>query len=99
MEAMEECNEGRSGNQNEKIVTFSQTMSFRYEYLDEEGNTHLWLVGLNSDALSDYGYAEYIKDTNGLWVGGYSARVNIEPNGHTSAQWLETAKKELGIPW
>lgn len=96
---MEECNEGRSGNQNEKIVTFSQTKSFPYEYLDEEGNTHLWLVGLNSDALSDYGYAEYIKDTNGLWVGGYSARVNIEPNGHTSAQWLETAKKELGIPW
>ena len=36
---------------------------------------------------------------NGLWVGGYSARVNVEPNGHTSAQWLETAKKELGILW
>ena len=51
-----------------------------------------------NDGRSDH-QAEYIKDTNVLWVGGYSARVNIEPDGHTSAQWLETAKNDLNIPW
>ena len=88
-----------NGEQLDITNQVSQIKSFRYEYLDEEGNTHLWLVGLNSDVLSDYGYAEYIKDTNGLWAVGYSARVNIEPDGHTSAQWLETAKNDLNVPW
>lgn len=77
----------------------SQTKAFQYEYTDGEGNTHFWLVGLNSDELENYGYAEYIKDSTGLWAGGYSARVNIEPDGSTNAQWLEAGKAELQIPW
>lgn len=77
----------------------SQTSAFHYSYIDPEGNTHLWLVGLNSDDLSNYGYAEYIQDSSGAWVGGYSARVNIEPDGSTSAQWLNIAKSEANIPW
>lgn len=77
----------------------SQTKSFRYEYTDEAGNTHLWLVGLNSEELANYGYAEYIKDMSGTWTCGYSARVNIEEDGTASAQWLEIAKGELDIPW
>lgn len=77
----------------------SKTKSFQYEYLDEEGNTHLWLVGLNSDERSNYGYAEYIKDSDGVWICGYSARVNTEADGTTNAQWLEISKDELNIPW
>lgn len=77
----------------------SQTKSFRYEYTDEAGNTHLWLVGLNSEELANYGYAEYIKDMSGTWACGYSARVNIEEDGTASAQWLKIAKGELDIPW
>ena len=77
----------------------SQSEAFRYEYTDDEGNTHFWFVGLNSDEMENYGYAEYIKDPAGEWSGGYSARVNIEADGSTSAQWLENTKSELNIPW
>ncbi|MDO5444634.1 MAG: hypothetical protein Q4F31_03320 [Eubacteriales bacterium] len=77
----------------------SQSEPFRYEYTDDEGNTHYWFIGLNSDEPENYGYAEYIQDPEGMWIGGYSARVNIEADGSTSAQWLEKVKKELNIPW
>ena len=77
----------------------SETTAFEYEYTDDEGNTHIWLVGLNSDNIEDYGYAEYIKNIDGDWTGGYSARVNIESDGRTNAEWLENAKSEKTIPW
>ena len=77
----------------------SQTEAFRYEYTDDEGNTHFWFVGLNSEEKENYGYAEYIKDPSGEWAGGYSARVNIEEDGSTTACWLEITKAELDIPW
>ena len=77
----------------------SETTAFEYEYTDDEGNTHIWLVGLNSDNIKDYGYAEYIKNIDGDWTGGYSARVNIESDGKTNAEWLENAKSEKTIPW
>lgn len=87
---------------NEKIDITDQVSpneAFRYEYTDDEGNIHFWLVGLNSDEIENYGYAEYIKDANGEWAGGYSARVNQEADGSTSAQWLEIAKSDMEIPW
>lgn len=77
----------------------SQTKAFVYEYGDADGHTHLWLVGLNSGELANYGYAEYIKRADGTWIGGYSARVNCGENGGTSAVWLESAKQELHIGW
>ena len=77
----------------------SETTAFEYEYTDDGGNTHIWLVGLNSDNIKDYGYAEYIKNIDGDWTGGYSARVNIESDGKTNAEWLENAKSEKTIPW
>ena len=77
----------------------SETEAFRYEYTDADGSTHLWLIGLNSADIKNYGYAEYIKRADGTWLGGYSARVNIEENGRTSAVWFETAKEQLNIPW
>ena len=77
----------------------SESKAYRYEYDDAEGNTHVWLVGLNSDEIENYGYAEYIQTPDGTWSGGYSARVNTEADGSSSAEWLENAKKELNIPW
>lgn len=77
----------------------SQSEAFRYEYTDDEGNTHFWFIGLNSDEPENYGYAEFIKDPAGELAGGYSARVNTEADGSTSAQWLENAKMDLNIPW
>lgn len=77
----------------------SVTKAYRYEYTDEDGNIHVWLVGLLSDDISHYGYAEFIKAPSGEWIGGYSARINIEADGSTSAKWLNAAKSELNIPW
>lgn len=78
----------------------SAEKAFRYEYTDEENITHLWLVGLlEEDNLEHYGYAEYLKNEQGDWLGGYSARINTEPDGHTNAQWLEIAKELNEIPW
>ena len=65
---------------------------------DGDGYTHYWLVGLNTDEVENYGYAEYIKDENGEWVGGYSARASLNSDGK-GPEWLEAGKAELGIPW
>lgn len=74
--------------------------AYQYEYKDADGIIHLWLVGLLEEGiLEHYGYAEYLKDDNGDWIGGYSARINAEPDGHVSAKWLEIAKENNVIPW
>lgn len=88
-------------NGEEKDITdrVSETEAFRYEYTDENGNTHYWLVGLNTDEPGNYGYAEYIRGSSGEWLGGYSARVNTEPDGSSNAKWLEAGKAELNVPW
>lgn len=75
----------------------SQTKAFTYQFEDEQGVTHDWVVGLNSEELENYGYAEYLKTDT--WQGGYSARVNINADGTTEAQWLEIWKDENDCPW
>ena len=75
----------------------SQTKAFTYQYVDNQGITHDWVVGLNSENIENYGYAEYLKTDT--WQGGYSARVNINADGTTQAQWLEIWKQENNCPW
>lgn len=75
----------------------SQTKSFTYSYEDAQGVIHIWVLGLNSEELENYGYAEYLKTDT--WQGGYSARVNINADGTTEAQWLEIWKTENNFPW
>ena len=75
----------------------SQTKAFTYQYVDNQGITHDWVVGLNSENIENYGYAEYLKTDT--WQGGYSARVNINADGTTEAQWLEIWKAENNCPW
>lgn len=78
----------------------STEKAYQYEYTDTDGITHFWLVGLLEEGVPEhYGYAEYLKNNNGDWVGGYSARINTEADGHTAAKWLETAKENTVIPW
>ena len=55
------------------------------------------MLGLNGEELEHYGYAEYLKTDT--WQGGYSARVNINADGTTEAQWLEIWKAENDCPW
>lgn len=75
----------------------SQTKAFTYSYEDAQGVTHIWVLGLNSEELEHYGYAEYLKTDT--WQGGYSARVNSNADGTTEAQWLEIWKAENDCPW
>ena len=75
----------------------SQTKAFTYSYEDAQGVTHIWVLGLNSEELEHYGYAEYLKTDT--WQCGYSTRVNINPDGTTEAQWLEIWKAENDCPW
>ena len=75
----------------------SQTKAFTYQYVDNQGITHDWVVGLNSENIENYGYAEYLKTD--VRQGGYSARVNINADGTTEAQWLEIWKAENDCPW
>ena len=35
----------------------SQTKAFTYQYVDEQSVTHMWVVGMNSEELENYGYA------------------------------------------
>ena len=71
--------------------------NFTYQYVDNQGITHDWVVGLNSENIENYGYAEYLKTDT--WQGGYSARVNINSDGTTDARWLESWKTENDCPW
>lgn len=76
----------------------SATEAYSYNYVDEDGNTHYWLVGLNGNEVDNYGYAEFIKDADGIWAGGYSTRINIEADG-SKAQWFESGKASINCPW
>ena len=76
----------------------SQTKAFNYQYLDGQGVTHDWLVGLIGEELEHYAYAEYLR-SGGVWQGGYSARVNINADSTTEARWLENWKAENNCPW
>ena len=75
----------------------SETQAYEYEYTDEEGYVHYWLVGKNGPETNYYGYGEYIKDADGKWIGGYSARTNLDENGK-GTEWLEAGKEQIGFP-
>lgn len=44
---------------------------FVYDYTDEQGIRHKWVVGLSSQDLEDYGYAEFLF-REGEMIGGYA---------------------------
>ena len=76
----------------------SETRPFTYAYTDAEGIRHFWAIGLNGPELTHYGYAEYLYKEGENWIGGYSARTNLDPD-NPGPGWLEAAKVQFGIPW
>lgn len=75
----------------------SKDEAYIYSY-EEDGSVHYMVIGLNGESLEEYGYAEFINSDN-AWVGGYSARTNINADGEAEAEWLKNAKKKIGVPW
>ena len=75
----------------------SETEPFSYEYVDGEEYTHYWFVGLNDAEKGEYGFGEYIMDSDGEWAGGYSAWTNLDENGD-GPEWLEIGKEKIGCP-
>lgn len=69
---------------------------FHYSYEDSEGYTHHWFIGLNSDDLESYGFAEFIKDSDGDWKGGYGHNHRVADG---EAQWFILGKEDLKVPW
>ena len=70
----------------------SETQPYIYQFADEEGVLHYWIIGKNGSELEHYGYAEYLHPSESEWTAGYVARTN----GNT-APWLDKAKEELGF--
>ena len=70
----------------------SETEPYIYQFADEEGVLHDWIIGKNGSELENYGYAEYLSPSESDWTAGYVARTN----GNT-APWLDRAKEELGF--
>ena len=76
----------------------SEDEPFLYNYTDEEGIIHYWIVGKNGPKPGNWGYGEFLYQPGANWIGGYSARANLDKEGHGPA-WLEKGKEELNIPW
>ena len=70
----------------------SETEPYIYQFTDEEGVLHYWIIGKNGPELEHYGFAEYLHPSESEWTAGYVARTN----GNT-APWLDKAKEELGF--
>ena len=78
----------------------SESDPYVYNYKDQDGYTHYWIIGLNGPEPEYYGYGEYIKDSDGSWVTGYTARINLDPDKELPG-WLTQGKLIIGgdCPW
>lgn len=80
------------------IVTAGGTYSYTYE--DENGCTYLILIGLNSEELESYGFAEFIKTSEDGWRGGHAHNIAYTDTGNGEVcLWLEQGKDEYNMPW
>lgn len=72
--------------------------AYSFRYMDEEGLEHIWLIGLNGEALDHYGYAEFIRTKDGEWLGGYAHGIELGED-MSGPDWYEEGKDEMNIPW
>lgn len=72
----------------------SDEQAYVYTYTDEEEMTHYLIVGGNP---AEFGYAEFMKDAAGCWVGGYFSGGKV--GGDINPEWLQNAKETWNIPW
>ena len=70
----------------------SESQPYIYQFADEEGIVHYWIIGKNGPELKNYGFAEYLQPPGGEWTAGYVARTN-----NNEAPWLDKAIEELGF--
>ncbi len=70
----------------------SESEPYIYQYTDEGGVIHYWIIGKNGPEPEHYGFAEYLHPLDGEWTIGYVARTD----GNT-APWLAAAWEELGF--
>ena len=74
----------------------SETEPFLYQYTDESGVIHYWLVGKNGPELWNWGYGEYLYKPEENWMAGYSARTNLGP-GTEGPAWLENGRNQINF--
>jgi len=78
--------------------TVSAGQPFNYDYADEQGNIHYFIIG---GAIDNVGYAEYIKGADGKWLGGYSHNI-ITPDMETPEDhpmWYQVGRANINCPW
>ena len=75
----------------------SESEAFMYEYTDELGIIHYWMVGKNGPEPDNYGFGEFLYRGDGSWAGGYGSN-HIGSDGE-QAQWFVKGKAEIGAPW
>ena len=74
----------------------SKSNAFTYKYVDADGYTHYWIVGLNGDDIKSYGFSEYYKSPYGEDLGGYGVRADADGE-LTDPEWLTDGLAKLGI--
>ena len=70
----------------------SESEPYIYQYTDEGGVIHYWIIGKNGPEPEHYGFAEYLHPLGGEWTSGYVARTD-----GNAAPWLDAAWEELGF--
>ena len=85
-----------NGEHTDITELISETQPYLYDYTDDEGIVHYWIVGKNGPEPELWGYAEYLYNPGEDWVSGYTARTNLDPDG-TLPVWLEAGKAQLVI--
>lgn len=83
-----------NGEQIEITEQVSETKAYTYTYVDGEKVTHYMIIGGRPE---EFGYAEFMKDADNNWIGGYFQGGVV--GGNISPVWLEEAKDMLQIPW
>lgn len=75
----------------------SESQAFMYEFTDEEGIIHYWMVGKNGPEMDNYGFGEFLYRGDGSWAGGYGSN-HIGADGE-QAQWFVRGKADINAPW
>ena len=66
----------------------SETEPYIYSCEAADGTVHYLIVG---GSVDNYGYAEFIKDADGIWQGGYSYNA--------VGEWYKNGAEQLELPW
>lgn len=75
----------------------SESEAFMYDYTDDEGITHYWMVGINGPEMENYGFGEFLYEPEDGWAGGHGH--NHLANDGEEAEWFANGKSELNVPW